>query len=224
MDQRSGDCYSLEELQSFRSVSGFFQNLRCWTGRLLLLWTRSSRIPTTRKRSASRNRKPRKRVDSFAEDRSLSQSTTIFVSLVLMIPFLIIQICSLSFFAAVMSRTSWYDQDPYWRCSGKSVQIKNTWIWSTQNRKISEILKRYWSPVVKSSKNGEEKYRSETQMTGRELRQGQLKEKKEFAISGKRKDSVREETNAVSDTSIGVQNDTRNRSLPLNHWTTNTKR
>ena len=36
---------------------------RCWTRKLLLLWTRSPRIPNSR-RSVSRNRKPRKRTSS----------------------------------------------------------------------------------------------------------------------------------------------------------------
>ena len=78
--------------------------LRCWTRELHHLWTRSSKIPTSRKRSVWRNRKLRKRVGSFAEDRSLTWSTTTFESLVLIIQFLIMPIYSLSLFATMMFR------------------------------------------------------------------------------------------------------------------------
>ena len=53
---------SLEEFESSRSITGKnFPFLWCWTRRLLLLCTRSSQIPNSRRRSVSRNRKPRKR-------------------------------------------------------------------------------------------------------------------------------------------------------------------
>ena len=54
---------SLGELKSRdRFLERTFQTLRCWTRRLLLLWIRSSRTPTSRRRSVSRSRKPRKRI------------------------------------------------------------------------------------------------------------------------------------------------------------------
>ena len=46
--------------------------LKCWTRELLLLCKRSSRIPTSRKRSVWRNRKLRRKIGFFAEDRSLT--------------------------------------------------------------------------------------------------------------------------------------------------------
>ena len=49
-----------------------FQILTCWTRILLLFWIRSSRTPTSRRRSVSRNRKPRKRTGFSEEDRSPS--------------------------------------------------------------------------------------------------------------------------------------------------------
>ena len=48
--------------------------LKCWTREVLLFLTRSSRILTSRKRSAWRNRKLQKTVVSFAEDWSLTWS------------------------------------------------------------------------------------------------------------------------------------------------------
>ena len=49
-----------------------FKTPRCWTRRMLLLWMRSSRVLTPRRRSVSRNRKPRKRTRFFKQDRSPS--------------------------------------------------------------------------------------------------------------------------------------------------------
>ena len=147
--------------------------LKCWTRELLLLWTRSSRILTSRKRSVWRNRKLRKKIGSFAEDRSLTWSTTIFESLVLMIPFLIMLTYSISLpwrrRSGIRYEMGWnsiiYDQDPTWWCLGKFVQVRNTWVWSTQNR--MRIVRHgnssqnvdAWRAEVEN--DGEEKHRSE---------------------------------------------------------------
>ena len=69
---------SLEEVLAISFSEYFFQISRCWTRRLPMLWTRSSRSPSSRRTSVSRNRKLRKRTVSFEEDRSLSWSTTTF--------------------------------------------------------------------------------------------------------------------------------------------------
>ena len=63
--------------------------LKCWMRELLSLWTRSSRIPVSRKRSVRRNRKPKKRIGFYEEDRSPSRSTTTFEWLALTISLLI---------------------------------------------------------------------------------------------------------------------------------------
>ena len=68
MDQRSGDGRFFGRLKILVII--------CWKElfrRLLLLWTRSSRIPSSRRRSVSRNRKPQKRT---MEVRSLTWSST----------------------------------------------------------------------------------------------------------------------------------------------------
>ena len=57
---------------------------RCSTRRLPLPWTRSSRVPNSRRRSASRSWKPRKKTSFCEEDRSPSWSTTTFEWLALM--------------------------------------------------------------------------------------------------------------------------------------------
>ena len=48
-----------------------FQTSRCWTRRLLRLWTRSSRIPSPKRRSASRSRKPNKK-DRFLRGKQIA--------------------------------------------------------------------------------------------------------------------------------------------------------
>ena len=78
---------SMDELKSSRSIAGKnfpnFQNAgrKDWR----LLWTKSSKTPTSRRRSVSRNRKPRKRTGFYEEDRSPWWSMTTVVSLVLTI-------------------------------------------------------------------------------------------------------------------------------------------
>ena len=98
---------SLEQLKSSRSVSGKdcpeFWN--AWTRGLLLLWTRSSRIRNSRRRSVSRNRKPRRRTSFYEQDRSPSWSTTTCEWLVLMIQYWIMLIF-LFLFAKIMFRNS----------------------------------------------------------------------------------------------------------------------
>ena len=115
--------------------------LRCWMWRLRLLWTRSSEILTSRRRSVSRNGKPRKRTGFYEEDRSPSWSTTTFGLLALMIQYWTMLIYFLSLFGTIMFRNSIQDgmkfycpcQRYIWLCPGKSLQIEDTWVWATQN-------------------------------------------------------------------------------------------
>ena len=67
----------------------------------------------------------------FEEDRSPSWSATTFEWRVLMIQYWIMLIYSLllGWFCLIIC-----DQDPSGWYSGKSVQIENSWVWSTQNR------------------------------------------------------------------------------------------
>ena len=91
-------------------------------------WTGSSRVPTSRKRSVWRNRKLKKKINSFAKDRSLTWSTTTSGLLALMIPFLITLIYSQLIFAMMMFRNSIRDGMKFycrgastWWCPGKLV-------------------------------------------------------------------------------------------------------
>ena len=76
---------------------------------LLLTWTRSSKILTSRRRSVSRNRKSRKRTGFYEEDRSPSWSTTPFEWLAFMMQFSITLICFPSLFVTTMLRDSIQD-------------------------------------------------------------------------------------------------------------------
>ena len=90
---------SVDDLKSSRSIKGKdFPNFECWTRGLLLLRTRSPRIPISRRRSARRN-KARGSVPSQKTDRL--HDTTAPESLVLMIPFLVMLIYSLSLFVGL---------------------------------------------------------------------------------------------------------------------------
>ena len=111
--------------------------VKFWTQELLL-WIRSSRIPTTRRRSVWTNRKLRKRIGSFAEDRSLTWSTTTSGLLALMISVLdyVDLIYSQLLFALMMFRKSIRDviiddQDSTWWRLGKFVKIENSWVPAT---------------------------------------------------------------------------------------------
>ena len=100
-------------------VERIFQISRCWTRRLLLLWARSYRIPSSRRRSVSRNRKPSKRTGFFEEDRSPSWSTTTFEWLALMMQQWIMLIYSLSLFMMIIFRNSIQDgMKFYYQCQG----------------------------------------------------------------------------------------------------------
>ena len=86
MDQRSGDgwFFGRAEILTISIRERIFRIMRCWTRRLLRLWTISSRIPGSKRRLASRNRKPRKRTGSWDGDKSPSWSMTTSEWLVLM--------------------------------------------------------------------------------------------------------------------------------------------
>ena len=102
-------------------VERIFPISRYWTRRLLLLWTRSSRIPSSRRRSVSRSRKPRKRIGFYWEDRSRSWSTTTFEWLALMIQYQIMLIYSLSFFMMTIFRNSIQDGTKFYVLSMSQI-------------------------------------------------------------------------------------------------------
>ena len=69
------------EISAISLLKGFSKTSRCWTRRELLLWRRSSRIHSSRRKSASRNGKPRKRTVFYEEtwcDVSMSRCLQIY--------------------------------------------------------------------------------------------------------------------------------------------------
>ena len=151
---------------------------RCWMRGLRLLWTRSSRSPTSRKRSVWRNRKPRKKIgflrgktDRLHDLRLLSSDWRSWYRSWLR--WSIHNYSSQWWCSGIQHEMEWNsiidDQDPTWWRSGKFVQLENMWALSTQhrikncmtwksNRKIS------MPDCQKLKKDGEEKHRSETQI------------------------------------------------------------
>ena len=145
MLHRSRDGWVVGRIEVFADqfVERIFQISGCWTRRLLLLWTRSSRNSISRRWSVSRNRKPRKRIGFSADDRSLTWSTTTSRLLALMTPFLdYADLFSVLLLMTIIFRNSIQDGDEVllsmskksfrWYL-GKSVQIENTWVCATQN-------------------------------------------------------------------------------------------
>ena len=88
MDHGSGDARFGGRFENFRAqfrVIFICRTFRCWMRELRLLWTRSFRIPSPRRRSVSRNRK---KIGFFAADRSLTWSATVSWLLAVMRPVL----------------------------------------------------------------------------------------------------------------------------------------
>ena len=168
--------------------------LRCWTRRLLVLWTRSSQIVTSRRRSASRNTKPRKRTGSHEEDGSLSWSSTTFEWLMLMTQYWTTQIDSLSLFKMTMIRKSILDGRKFYLSLSKIpsddvLETKFYYRWqkfhpmkpwkvcanwgfvSLINSKpywnctTWRSIRRYRFPTIKNCRPWWKKYRSETPFT-----------------------------------------------------------
>ena len=200
--------------------------MRCWTRRLLLLWTRSYRIPSSRRRSVSRNRKLRKRTVSFEEDRSPSWSTTTFEWLALMTQYSMMLIYSLLLFMMTIFRNSIQDGMKFCCLCQRfhpmiSCKVCTNWGHvSPRNSKLYgncttwRFIRSYRFPTIKSWKQwwkGDKirnfDYETFTSVMG-ELKQEHwsrierdwvaLKEEKVSVSSGKNNASVRKETDAVS--------------------------
>ena len=112
--------------------------------KLLQHWTVSSIIPTSRRRvSLEEHESPKRRTVSFAEDRSLTWSTSTSGSLE---PTILSRHYADLFTVALRNEniqefdSKWDEillsmtQNPIWWHLGKLVQIKNTRVWETQDR------------------------------------------------------------------------------------------
>ena len=96
--------------------------------RLLLLWTRSSRIPTLRRRRSAleEQKSPQKRTGFYEEDRSPSWSMTTFEWLSLMIQYKIMLIYSLLLFMMTTFRNSIQDGTKFY-CLCKKFPPMKPW-------------------------------------------------------------------------------------------------
>ena len=108
VDQTSGDGLNQWMISNPRILSEelLVQTLSCSTRELLQHWTKSSRIPASRKRSVWRKWKLTKKTVSFVEDRSLTWSTNTSGSLEPMILSRIMQTYLQLFFEMMMFRNS----------------------------------------------------------------------------------------------------------------------
>ena len=121
LDQRSGDGYSVDDLKSSLSVRGLrMPDFEVLMRVLLQHWTELYIIPTSKEMSAWRIKKPKKRTVSFAEDRSLSWSTSTSGSLEPMIlsrimpTYLLLHLEMTIFRNSIRNGMEFYDQ---WRKS-----------------------------------------------------------------------------------------------------------
>ena len=135
-------------------VERIFQFSRCWTRNLLLLWTRSSRIPSSKRRPAWRSRKFQNGLVSTREDRShslfmmiisrnsIQNGTKFYYQCPKVPPMISWKVCTNWGYASLMN------SKPYWNCTTR------------------RFLRIYRCPIMKNIEdNGEEKYRSETSIT-----------------------------------------------------------
>ena len=100
---------SVDDLESSCSVRLRFLLSSCSTRGLHQSWIKLSGILTSRKRSVWRNKKLKKLIDSFAEDRSLTWSMTASGSPASMNPCLIMPTCLRLFFETTIFRSSIQD-------------------------------------------------------------------------------------------------------------------
>ena len=155
-----------------------FPSFEILDAKLHLLWTRSSRIPTSWKRSVWRNRKLRKRTSFYEGDRSLTWSTTTFETLVLMIQFLITCRFIHNYSSQRWCSGIWYENGMkfsyVWLRSHLMTSRKVCTNWenvSLINSKPCEIsttwkfIRRYRGLIISSWKRWWKRYRSETSIT-----------------------------------------------------------
>ena len=163
MDQRSGDGRFSGRFQIIALNSGLHSFPKFWDVRCEDCVRSEQDHPEflLQKKSVWRNRKLRKKIGSFAENRSLTWSTTTSGLLALMIQFLI------QFDTRWNENSVIYDQDPSWWRHGKLVQIDNTWVWSTPNRignvRHGSSSEGIGARLSKIENDGEEKHTSGTQ-------------------------------------------------------------
>ena len=129
MDQRSRNSYfgaRCKNLVLYSGKSLFYQSSSCSTRGLYQPWTKLSRIPTSRKRLVWRNKRLRKQTSSFAEDRSLSWSTTTCGSLAWTILSSIMLTYFLLFFGLTIFRISIPDGTKC-HCQWSNSHLMTSW-------------------------------------------------------------------------------------------------
>ena len=221
MEQRSGDGWFITGIEVLAILfwKEFSKFLRCWTRRLLLLWG-SSRIPTSRRGSASRSRAQKE--DRFLRGRQIAYMIYDYF-----------RATGVLDYAGLFSITLRNDNIQEFDTRSDEMRLSMTEIppddvlESLYTLRIRESDQNCFRIVRHGASsedidaqlseiedNGQEEYRSETSIakfltpdTGKikqeqwsriEREQVALREEKEFAISGKQKASVRKETHAVS--------------------------
>ena len=126
--------HSVDELRSsssFRCIS--MPNLEVLDARIASALNKIIHNSNFKKDSVWRNKRPRSRTVSFTEDRLLTWSTSTSGSLEPTILSKTFPTCSLLFFEMMIFRNSILIGTEFY-CLWRIVQIKNTRVWTTQNR------------------------------------------------------------------------------------------
>ena len=153
-----------------RSIAGKnFQNFAMLDARFASASNKIIQNSHFKKKVSLEEQKARKRTGFYEEDRSPSWSTTTFELVALMIRYWITLVSSLSLFAMIMLGIQYkmgrsfiiFVKDTVWWCSGKSVQIEDTWdsIWIVRDGDSSKYID---AQLSKIENDGEKKYWSET--------------------------------------------------------------
>ena len=156
MDQRSGDGWisGWSKIFVFCKEELLVQTLSCSTRELLQHWTKSSRIPASRKRSVWRKWKLTKKTVSFEEGRSLTWSIntsgslgpTILSRIMRTYLQLFFEMMNIQEFDSEMGQNSIVnDENPIWWHLGRIVQIQNTRVWETHL--IITDWRQWWKEV-----------------------------------------------------------------------------
>ena len=128
VDQRSGDGWFSGWFKIFvickRNSNARFLKYSMW--RLLQHWTESSTILTSKEGSVWRNKKPKKRTVSFAEDRLLTWSKSTSGSLESMIPSRIMPIYLQLFFKMTIFRSSIQSGTVFY-CQWRKSHLMTSW-------------------------------------------------------------------------------------------------
>ena len=138
MDQRSGHGWLMNWNPRDQLLERIFPIFEMLDAKIASALNKIIQNSSSRRRSVSKNRKPKKTIGFYEEDRSLSWSTTTFELLALMIQCWITPIYSLSLFVTIMLRNSIRDGMKFYYRNISKIPIRWTILESLYKLRIRE--------------------------------------------------------------------------------------